>query len=290
MCARSFQKEPPKLAALSVEHAEFERNAQKSLYRFEPVILVRLRNVLRNALQRIKRATIVLTRFVDRAHDPLITGDESLNIHLGNKVNCGDRIVACRVGAQKTAFFLETLPELRVRQRIQHPDHGHRNRAFANKLDLTFENVFWIVVKPDDEPGHHFHAVALYSADRFKQVAAVLRLLCFLETLLHRSFDTEKHSTEPGFLHRRQQIVVVSQIHTRFGQQRKGITILLLPIDQRGQQQTHVLLVADKIVVHDEQWTSPAQPFQFVELGDDLLFALGARDSAVDLDDVAKLT
>ena len=51
MRARGFQKEPPKLSPLRIEHTEFERNSQKSFDRFDPMILVRFRNVLRYALQ-----------------------------------------------------------------------------------------------------------------------------------------------------------------------------------------------------------------------------------------------
>src|SRR5687768_2834295 len=55
VCARGFQEEPPELATFGVEHAELKGNTQKSLDAFESMILVRLRNVLRNALQRVER-------------------------------------------------------------------------------------------------------------------------------------------------------------------------------------------------------------------------------------------
>ena len=63
----------------------------------------------------------------------------------------------------------------------------------------------------------------------------------------------------------------------------------LLPLDQRRAAADDVFLVADEIVVDDEERTAPAELFQGVKLGEHLLITLRARHAAVDLDDVAKL-
>src|SRR6185503_19117473 len=105
----------------------------------------------------------------------------------------------------------EPFPELRVGESVEHADHGHRNRALANKLDLAFEDVVGIVIEADDETGHHFHAMTLYPADGVEQVAAVLRLLRFLETLLHGRLDTQENATKTGSLHRHEQVFIIGE-------------------------------------------------------------------------------
>ena len=54
MFMRGLQEETPELTALRVEHAERECDAQKCFYRFEAVILVRFRHVLRHCAATIR--------------------------------------------------------------------------------------------------------------------------------------------------------------------------------------------------------------------------------------------
>src|ERR1043165_2600991 len=100
MLVRRFDKETPELATLRIEHAELERDTQKRTQRFEPVILVRFRKILRRALQRLERATVILTRRVNRTHDGLITRDEFLDVHLRDEVDGCDGVVSGRVGTE----------------------------------------------------------------------------------------------------------------------------------------------------------------------------------------------
>ena len=63
----------------------------------------------------------------------------------------------------------------------------------------------------------------------------------------------------------------------------------LRPVGQDREQSLDVALVADEVVVHDEDHPAPADPQERVQLGQHLLIALRARDAAIDLDDVAEL-
>src|SRR5439155_2685631 len=112
----------------------------------------------------------------------------------------------------------------------QQTDHCQRNRAIANEIDLSLEDVVGIVIKTDYETGHHFHSVALNLLNRFEQIAAVLRLLGLFETFFHRRFDSEEHAAKASALHIRKQSIVFSKIHTRFGAQSARITVFLLPL------------------------------------------------------------
>ena len=62
---------------------------------------------------------------------------------------------------QASVPLSQSSPKLSIGQRGQQADHRQRNSAFANEIDLPFENVFGVVVKADDEAGHDLHAVVL---------------------------------------------------------------------------------------------------------------------------------
>src|SRR5215213_1470370 len=100
MLARGLDEETPKLASLRIKHTQLERNAQKSADRFQAVILVRLGHLLRRSLQRVERAAVILTRFVNRAHDSLITADQFIDVHFGNEVHGSYGVVSRGVGAE----------------------------------------------------------------------------------------------------------------------------------------------------------------------------------------------
>src|SRR5215216_5673554 len=181
MCARCLDEEPPELPSLCIKHTQLERDAQKSANRFQAVILVSLGHLLRRALQRVERATVILAGFVNRAHDHLITADELLDVHLGNEVDGGYGVISRSVGAEQPAFPFETLPQLGVGECVEHSDHRDGNCALADELDLAFEDVFRIVIKSDDETCHHFYSTTLDLPNRVEEVTAVLRFLCFFE-------------------------------------------------------------------------------------------------------------
>jgi hypothetical protein len=61
------------------------------------------------------------------------------------------------------------------------------------------------------------------------------------------------------------------------------------PVGQCRQQFLDVALVAYKVIVDDENHPTPAQAEKRIQLGQHLLVALRAWDTAIDLDDVAEL-
>src|ERR1051325_4735051 len=67
------------------------------------------------------------------------------------------------------------------------------------------------------------------------------------------------------------------------------MAVLFLPAREIRNQSPHVLFVADEIVVDDKDGAAPAEGFERVELGENLLIALRARNPPVDFDDVAEL-
>src|SRR4030095_12945451 len=162
-----------------------------------------LRNTLRRTFQRIECAFVVFTWLVNGKHDSLITLDQGLNVHLWNEIQRRDRVVTGGIAAEESPFSFKSTPELSVGERVQHPNHRHRYRTFANEFDLAFKNVFRVIVKPNDEASHHFHPVTLNLSHRGQQVAAVLTLLRFLQNFFYWSSDTEKHPMETSLAHSR---------------------------------------------------------------------------------------
>src|SRR5258708_850180 len=127
--------------------------------------------------------------------------------------------------------------------------------------------------------------------DRVNQIAtSVLALLRLFQTFYDRSFDADKDLPESGGSHLLQQLVVVGEIYAGFRGKREWILVAGRPFGQHRHQQSNVFLVTDKIVIDNEDLATPANPQQFVQLGDNLLIALRPRHPAVNFYDVAELT
>src|SRR6185503_6353242 len=99
--------------------------------------------------------------------------------------------------------------QLGVWKRCQKTNHRQGNCTVANKVDLPLEDVFRIMIKSDNEPSHHFHSITLDLLYRLQQVAAILSLLCFFQTLFDWRFDAEEHGAESRIAHRVEQRIVV---------------------------------------------------------------------------------
>src|SRR5882724_6184299 len=66
------------------------------------------------------------------------------------------------------------------------------------------------------------------------------------------------------------------------------MAIGLLPFCDFQQHQTHIFLVTDEVVINDKDCAAPTKIAQRVKFSNHLLVALGARNSAVNLYDVAE--
>src|SRR5437016_663867 len=67
------------------------------------------------------------------------------------------------------------------------------------------------------------------------------------------------------------------------------MTVSFLPLSQIGQQLPYIFLIANEIVVDDEDCSTPSKISQRIKFSEHLLIALGARHTSVDFDDVAEL-
>src|SRR5262245_24158616 len=279
----------PELAARAVAHPERQHNAKEGYHVAGKPIALRLGRACDYPLQAIERALIVFAGTVDCAHNRFIAFDETRGFHPWDEVQRAIGIVP-RALKEQSPFAIEPSPELSVGQRRQQTDHRKRNRALPNKLNLPLKDVIRIVVESDDEARHHFHTVALYLSDGVEKVAPrVLPLLSLLEARLDRGLDAEKDAAEARAPHSVKQFIVLGEIHAGFGNKRERAPVTLRPLGQDREQPLDVALVADKVIVNDENRPAPADPKERVQLSQHLLIALRAGGAAIDLDDVAEL-
>ncbi len=100
--------------------------------------------------------------------------------------------------------------------------------------------------------------------------------------------DADEHPSEVRGAEEPQELFVVRQVQRHFGAELEPVVVVLLIASEELEQLLRARLVADEVVV-DEQEASRPRDAQPIELEADLLEGLGARLSAEHDDDVAEL-
>ena len=227
--------------------------------------------------RKVNNALVIELGRVDLLQDLAIAFPQRFQAHLGDDVGRAIHVIA-RHFIHQAAFLFHALVQARSRRRLQQPHHGRHDAALLDEIDLLLKDRGRIVVKADDEPALHLETGALEPLDALHQVAAlVLGLAAFDQAVFVGRLDADKHRVEPGLRHEPEQLRIVGQVDGRFGVERHA-DLALAPFDQRRQHLgLDLLLVADKVVVHEKDALAPAQRIEAVQLGDDLRGGLGAR-------------
>jgi hypothetical protein len=110
-------------------------------------------------------------------------------------------------------------------------------------------------------------------------------MFCILCT---RRLDADEDRGEVRQLHEAQELTVLGDVEADLGHELDRIPARVLPGDERREQRLGVLLVADEIVVHDED-VADAEGVDRLDLGQDLRNRLGPGPPPVHDDDVAEL-
>ena len=190
----------------------------------------------------------------------------------------------------QAALLLQPRPHGGVGQGLQHAHHRVGNTGAGHELHDPVAGSSLFAVEADDEAGHHPQPAGRDLLHRLLQGAAsVLQLAGRFQAGSIRSFDPQEHALEAAFGHQVHQLLIGGQIHRGLGGEAEGVAVLDLPLAQGWEQQLHVALVADEVVVHQEHRAAPAQVVEPLQLGDQLLGGLGARLAPVEHDDVAEL-
>ncbi len=122
------------------------------------------------------------------------------------------------------------------------------------------------------------------------QVAAlVLALIAFGQAVFVGRLDADKYCVEPGLHHKPKQFRIIGQVDGSLCAERHP-GFAFAPFDQSRQHLSlDMLLVADKVVVHEEDALAPAERVEAIQLGDNLRGGLGARAMTQQRGHVAKV-
>src|SRR4029079_10585451 len=148
------------------------------------------------------------------------------------------------------------------------------------------------MIEPDDHAAPDIEAMLLYAPHALEQGTGVwphiLQLFGFAERSLIRRLDADENALEIGEPHQLHQLLVLGKIQRSLGEQRQRVSPLLLPLHDVTQHRLDRLLVADQVVVDDEDDLQSSSLESF-ELGQNLLACFEPRLSPEGHDDVAEL-
>ncbi len=128
------------------------------------------------------------------------------------------------------------------------------------------------MVETHDHAAPDFHTGVLDTVDFFQQGSSrahVLIFLGFAERVLTGALDPDERGDEVGLDHQVHQLGVVGQVDRGFGEETQFIVISFLPRDHVAKDLLDRLLVADQVVIDDEDEVH-ARLFYRFELGDHL--------------------
>ena len=226
-----------------------------------------------------------------REHAP-IAGDQYLAVELGLEVERDLDVVAARLVEQAPLAF-ETGVEVSAAQGGEQADHRDGDARLLDESDLGVEDLRPVAVEAEDETAGDLDALALDGGDGVKEVVVVsalgvLELVCPAQRLGVGAFDAEKGHREAGRNHGIEHRLEPCQVDARLGVQVERVAALALPVGERVQQAQGFLLVADEVVVDQENGAAPAERVEAVKLGEHLRVGLCARDASEQLRDVAE--
>ena len=258
------EQERPILRPLRAPHAQLVDGAEER------------QDVLRLQVQADRRglvlaqegpdARVVGLRRVDLIQQPAVALAQRLKPHRGDDVGRAVDIVAGHLAGQ-AVFLFHAFVEACPVGRLQQPDHRGDDAAHLDEIDLLLEDRGGVAVEADDEAALHLQAGALEPLDAFDQVAvAVLDLAAFRQAGLVRRFDADEDRVEAR-LRPSGRSSSASSARLMETSVLNGMPILpSRHSDQRRQDLgLQDLLVADEVVVDEEDVTAPAHGVQAVQ-------------------------
>ena len=143
------------------------------------------------------------------------------------------------------------------------------NTRAADEFHDPASSALLFSVETDDESGHHPEAVGGDFVDRiFEGAAGVLQFSGRGQAGLIGGFDTQEDAFKAGVHHHGHQFVVGGEVDGGFRGKAEGIAVVDLPLLQHRQEQLHVALVANEVVIHQKDRTAPPQVVEILKLCD----------------------
>ena len=190
----------------------------------------------------------------------------------------------------QASFLLQACPKGRFRQGLEHAHHRGGDAGAGDEINDAIASAALFTIEANDETSHHAQAIGGDAINGcIKRIAGVLNFPRCFQAALIRGFDAEEDAFKAGVVHHLHHFLVVGQIDRGLGGEAEGIAALFLPLANFGQQQFRVALVADEVVVDQEDRTAPTQVVEVLQLSNELIGGFGAGFAAVENDDVAEL-
>jgi len=228
-------------------------------------------------------------RGVNLSQHGLVAFPQGFKAHRRDNVRRAIQVVA-RGFPPETALLLHTLERPQLGRGLEQNHYRGHNAALLNEPNLPLEDVEPIVVKTDDKPAQHLQPGSLDAFDVFHGAAIpILGLATLGQAILVRGLDADEDPVESGLDHLFHQGSVVRQIDGHLGEEYQSL-LALSPLDEDGQEFVfQERLVADEVVVHEEDIIAPAAGVEAIQFGDDLLRGLSPHAVTERGDDVAEI-
>ena len=221
--------------------------------------------------------SVVVPRTVDLGQDLAVSAAKDVRIHYRDDVRRPVHVVSRGIPTDST-FAHEPTVELRAARGLEQPDHGGRDAAPLDEVDLPPEDRGPVVIESDDEPALHLEPGPLdpmHAVDQVTVEVSLLPTLC--ERLFVRCLDSDEDGVEARFDHLRHQLRVVREIDRGLGVERHPESVASHR-DEFGQEfLPQVPPVPDQVVVDEEDAAVPAERPHPLELRGDLSRRLRAR-------------
>src|SRR3984893_6169566 len=197
-------------------------------------------------------------RIIKCMQHPQISFPQSVAAHAeGNDV----RSVRRPIGGFEPILAGKPCIEWCLGDRGKHADRGMDHTGLLDETDLPIENVQAVMVETDDHTTPDLEPVGLDGVHLFYQAALltaqVLQLTRFTQRFLVGGFNADKDVTDICIVHEAHEFFIVCQIERSLRKKCHRIIMRLLPGDDFAENVFYRLLIADQIVINDEDATDP---------------------------------
>jgi hypothetical protein len=139
---------------------------------------------------------------------------------------------------------------------------------------------------------------AIYEETRAKELmdalgyisANILIFIACTQGFIVRRLDAHEYREKVGFFHEPEQFRIVGQVYARLGRKLERVAALSRPRCKLLQERLDGGAITYEVVVDHIDMSAIAERIQGIEFRNDLFGGLDSWDSAVELDDIAKLT
>lgn len=194
----------------------------------------------------------------------------------------------------ESTFSLHAVVQRRSLERGQHADHRPGNVEALHVLHHLIEAVQTVSIEAHNQSRRDKQATLtkLTNGDRRVHLLGhrhVLKLLRLAKSLHRGRLEASEDHQKPGLDHEVHQIRLCCDADVRFRVELEGVLVFHLPVTNCFQNRDRRLLVADEVVINDEDVAAVASDLDRCQLAQDLIRGLEPRTLPEELGHVAEL-